>query len=39
MSKAETQKEIDRRLERNEKPESIAETMGIPLSHIILLKK
>lgn len=35
----ETQKEIARRLERNEKPESIAETMGIPLSHVVLLKK
>ena len=35
----ETQKEIQRRLERNETPEFIAQEMGIPKSHIILLKK
>jgi hypothetical protein len=35
----ETQKEITRRLERNESPESIAEKMQIPVSHVTLLKK
>lgn len=39
MQKTETQKEIARRLENRQSPEFIAEEMGIPLSHVVLLKK
>lgn len=34
-----TQKEIQRRLENRQSPEFIAQEMGIPLSHVVLLKK
>lgn len=39
MKQTETQKEIARRLERREDPQSIADQMGIPISHVTLLKK
>lgn len=39
MTTNNTQKEIARRLENRQSPEFIAEEMGIPISHIILLKK
>lgn len=39
MKQTETQKEIARRLENRQSPEFIAEEMGIPLSHVIILKK
>ncbi len=39
MHKTNTQKEIAHRLENRQTPEFIAEEMGIPISHIILLKK
>lgn len=34
-----TQKEIQRRLENRQTPEFIAQEMGIPLSHVVILKK
>lgn len=34
-----TQKEIQRRLENRQSPEFIAQEMGIPISHVVLLKK
>ncbi len=39
MTTNNTQKEIARRLENRQSPEFIAEEMGIPLSHVVLLKK